>query len=350
MQYISLDAHKHYSLVTIESEEGHLLEEKRIEHVGGAIKKYLSKWDGGSPVAVETIGNWYWIIDEIEAAGLAPKLVHAGKAKLLRGMGNKTDKLDNRGMNRLQRNGTLPEVWIPPGGLRDKRDLPRTRMVLVRHKTGIKNRIHSVLAKYAVPPPEYSDIFGKSAMKELKRRMKQLPPQTAFSTRRLIENLQFLQRQVVLFEKRMKEVFKKTREIELLMTLPGVGFILSVVIAMEVGDVERFPCGQQLASYSGTVPRVHSSGGKTRHGRLRQDVNRYLKGAFMEAANAVNRHRSALMERHVEALYSRVRSRKNHQKAIGAVARHLAEATFHVLKKGEPYRDPCLNAVLPTGA
>jgi len=48
-----------------------------------------------------------------------------------------------------------------------------------------------------------------------------------------------------------------------------------VVIALEVGDVERFPDVEHLASYAGMVPRVHSSGGKTRYGRTRQDVNRY---------------------------------------------------------------------------
>jgi hypothetical protein len=43
---------------------------------------------------------------------------------------NKTDKLDARGLNQLQRNGTLPPVGIPPGERRDQRDLPRTRMVV----------------------------------------------------------------------------------------------------------------------------------------------------------------------------------------------------------------------------
>jgi hypothetical protein len=49
----------------------------------------------------------------------------------MRGQINKTDKLDAQGLNRLQRNGTLPTVWIPPGPLRDLRELTRTRLVLV---------------------------------------------------------------------------------------------------------------------------------------------------------------------------------------------------------------------------
>jgi transposase len=58
-----------------------------------------------------------------------------------------------------------------------------------------------------------------------------------------------------------------------------VGLTLAVVIALEVGDVTRFPDAERLASYAGTTPRVRASGGKTRDGRLRPDVNRYLKWA-----------------------------------------------------------------------
>jgi hypothetical protein len=48
-----------------------------------------------------------------------PKLVHAHKAKRMMGLMNKTDKHDARGLNRRPRAGALPEVWIPPGALRD---------------------------------------------------------------------------------------------------------------------------------------------------------------------------------------------------------------------------------------
>ena len=77
------------------------------------------------------------------------------------GMVNKTDKLDARGLNRLQRTGTLPTVWIPPGALRDQRDLPRTRLVLTRERTRLKNRIHATLAKYGLRLEGASDLFGR---------------------------------------------------------------------------------------------------------------------------------------------------------------------------------------------
>src|SRR4029453_9939658 len=62
----------------------------------------------GSPIAVETIGNWYWIVDEMRDAGHEPRLAHARKAKLMMGEIDKTDKLDSRGLATLLRTGTLP--------------------------------------------------------------------------------------------------------------------------------------------------------------------------------------------------------------------------------------------------
>jgi transposase len=340
MQYIAFDAHKRYTLASVAQADGRLVREERIEHERGALQAFLARCQRGSPVAVETIGNWYWIVDEIEAAGCVPKLVHARKAKLMMGQINKTDKLDARGLNHLQRTGTLPTVWIPPGELRDQRDLPRTRMVLVRQRTQLKNRIHATLAKYALQSTEVSDLFGARGVTLLRQHLDALPPHTAFATRALLEQVEALDRQVRGFEQRMRVVFKPTSAIELLMTLPGVGFILAVVIGLELGDVTRFPDAERLASYAGTTPRVRASGGKTRYGALRPDVNRYLKWAFVEAATATTLLRGRSPGRHVSRLYERLARRKGHPKAIGAVARHLAEATYWILTKQEAYREP----------
>ena len=182
MEYIAFDAHKHYTLASVVRPDGRLVREQRLPHERGALQQFLARCESGSPVAVETIGNWYWIVDEIEAAGCVPKLVHARKAKLMMGEINKTDRLDVRGLNQLQRNGTLPTVWIPPGELRDQRDLPRTRMVLVRQRTQLKNRIHATLAKYALHHLEVSDLFGVRGRALLRQRLDLLPPYTAYAT------------------------------------------------------------------------------------------------------------------------------------------------------------------------
>lgn len=340
MDFIAFDAHKHYTWARSETPEGELRREERIEHEKGSVKKFLSKCERGSPVAVETVGNYYWIVDEIEAAGFEPKLVHARKAKMMMACTNKTDKLDAKGLNRLQRVGTLPTVWIPPAEIRDKRELPRTRMMLVGLRTKLKNRVQSALAKYGLVVDGVSDVFGKKGRERLGRVLESLPRYTRQTTELLLTQIDSLDASILELEKEMQAVFEPTPEAAILQTLPGVGSILSVVIATEIGTVERFPSAENFASYSGTTPTEHSSGGKTRMGGLRKDVNQYLKWAFMEAANCVARYARARRDAHVSRLYLRIKSRQCHQKAVGAVARHLAEATFWMLKKKEEYRSP----------
>ena len=339
-EYIAFDSHKRYTLAERDPVAGGRPRQQRIEHRRGAIREYLADCRRGGAVAVEATGNWYWIVDEIEQAGQRALLVHPGKAKLMMGMINKTDKLDVHGLNRLQRNGTLPTVWIPPGPLRDLRELTRTRMVLSRQRTRLKNRLTSTLAKYGLVVEGFSDSFGVGARRLWPKLLAALPSHSRFCAESLLEELDRVCERLGQFERRLGQVVRVTASMRLVLTLPAVGPILSPVIVLEVGDVRRFPSAEHLASYSGTTPRVHSSGGKTRYGRLRADVNRSLKWAFVEAANSVALHHRSHPDRHVSRLYRRLQERKGHPKAIGAVARHLAEATWHVLSQRTPYRDP----------
>ena len=338
--YIGCDAHKRYSIFVAMTDAGRAGTPVRVEHAREMYRAFLGGLPAGSPIAIETVGNWYWMVDEMEEAGHNPILVHAAKAKLMMGQINKTDKLDAQGLALLLRNGTLPAVWIPPRELRDKRELPRLRMALVRVRTLLKNRIHATLAKYGIQVNEVSDLFGVGGRALLKNRLKELPPQTGQSVDVQLELLDQLEEQIQGTEDQIKAVVAATREMTMLMTMPGVGPILAVVLAMEIGEVKRFPGPEHLASYAGTVPRIKSSGGKSFFGKVRPDVNRYLKWALVEAANIVVINQGRWSSRHVVRLYGRIKERKGHAKAVVAVARHLAEAAYWILRKNEPYKEP----------
>lgn len=339
-EFYGCDAHKRYSVFASMDEAGHPGLSVRVANDRDQFSYFLHTLPPGSPIAVETVGNWYWMIDEMEEAGHKPRLAHAGKAKLMMGQINKTDKLDAKGLALLLRNGTLPLVWIPPGELRDQRELPRMRMALVRVRTMLKNRIHATLAKYAIEIREVSDIFGVSGRALLKKRLGELPLHTRRSVETQLKLLDQVEEHIKLCEKQIEDIIEKTPEMRLLMTIPGVGPILATVIAMEVGEIDRFPSAQNLASYAGTVPRIKESGGRIRFGKVRPDVNRYLKWALIEAANVVCLNQVRWPERHVVQLYRRIRQRRGHAKAVVAVARHLAEATYWMLHRNEVYKEP----------
>ena len=179
MKFIGCDAHKRYSVFMAVDENGRYDREVRVGHEDReAYRRHLQSLPPGSPIALETLGNCYWMVDEIERAVHVPLLTHAGKAKLMMGNIHKSDKLDVRGLTVLLRNGTLPRVWIPPAKLRDERELLRSRMFWVGTQTRFKNRVQATLSKYGLRVEGYSDLFGQQARPLLERCLGRLPPET----------------------------------------------------------------------------------------------------------------------------------------------------------------------------
>lgn len=345
---LGMDVHKRYSQIAVLDADGKVCRREKLVHSPEILQAYLSQFPEGTPVAFETVGNWYWIAEAIEAAGCEALLTHAAKAKVLMGNVNKTDKLDAEGLATLLHLGKLPSVWIPDAELRDARELLRSRMFLSKIRTAVKNRIQASLAKYALVIEE-SDIFVGQGYAQLKKKLLELPPQTYTCVAQELEVLDQIQKHIDQLEQRIQQCVRETPATILLKTLPGFGKVFSALVTQEMGPVERFPNAEHFASYAGCVPTVASSGGKTRYGHLRQEANHYLKWAFIEAANVIvaNRNRPTWRTKHGVRLYERIRSRKGHAVAVGALARHLAEAAYWMLKRNQPYREPASDLPKP---
>jgi len=80
---VGCDAHKHFSVFALLDDHGNLAQHTRVDHRPGAIRGFLQGLPKGTPVALESVGNWYWIVDEIQAAGCLPLLANPAKAKLM---------------------------------------------------------------------------------------------------------------------------------------------------------------------------------------------------------------------------------------------------------------------------
>ncbi len=73
-------------------------------------------------------------------------------------------------------------------------------------------------------------------------------------------------------------------QVQHMRSLPGMGPILAAVVVTEIDGIERFPSAQKLCGYAGLCPSTSSSGGKTFQGKLLPHFNKWLRGAFVEAA------------------------------------------------------------------
>ncbi len=255
---------------------------------------------------------------------------------------NKTDELDAKGLATLLYDKRLPEVWIPPAKLLDLRGLMRTRLALRSYQSGIKNRILAAVNRYGLRgnDPSEKDWFNGKGRLHLNTWIMGLPEQTRMATIEEWHLADEMEDAIGKLEKQFAEKIGKIGYVRLLETMPRVGKILSATLYLEKGEVKRFPTAGHLASYAGLVPRVFSSGGKTHHGHVPQDANRYLKWAVVEAANCTVMHGWKYEKCHVGMLYQRLKAAKGHPKAAVAVARRLAEASWWILQKAQAYREP----------
>ena len=340
-KYIGCDMHKKFSVFVTMDERGRVEAPFKVANDSLELQAYVRSLAAGTPVAVEASGGWYWFVDVLEEAGLDVRLVHPLEAKKRMPGRNKTDTIDATGLAMLLRNGTLPEVWIPPATLRDLRGLLRTRLALRHHTTTLKNRIHGAIRRYGqYEAGEPRNLFAGKGRVQLSVYVGALPPETRLATRHEWELVDQVEAHIRELERRIRLGLGQLGDVRLLKTLPGVGEILAATIYLEIGEVGRFGHAQQLASYAGLTPTVYASGDKKRLGPTSRMANHYLKWAFVEAANCVVMQKQRYAQRHVVKLYERLHASKNHGKAAVAVARHLAEASWWVLTKKQGYREP----------
>lgn len=124
--------------------------------------------------------------------------------------------------------------------------------------------------------------------------------------------------------------------VEHLMTVPGVSRRTAEVVVAEIGaDMGKFPTAQHLASWAGLCPGNHESAGKRYRGTVRRG-NRWLKQALVQAAWAASRCKGG----YLPALYRSLAGRRGRKRALIAVAHALLVTCYHLLRKGEDYRDP----------
>lgn len=248
---IGCDTHKWYSLFALPDARGRVVRRVRVDHRPHAFRPFLSQVQPGAPVALETVGNWYEIGDDIGAAGCAPRL-----AKRMMGHVHHTDKLSTEGLATLLHLGSLPTVWIPLGELRDERGLPRTRIAFSNTRSRLKSRILATLAKYGLSVDTQRDVLTRKWREPLLALVERLPQETDRRVQQELELLDLVQQQIHRLVGRFPERVKTTPSIRLVMTVPAPAEILS--IAIERVSVRSGTSLFPLTTSPATAPRSPS--------------------------------------------------------------------------------------------
>ena len=265
---------------------------------------------------IESMTGARIVHDTLEQAGWAVEIADAQKVKGLAPVAVKTDRIDARVLAVLSRRDLVPAIWLPDPTVREERELARFRLHLVKHKSALKNRIHSTLINFGRPCP-VTDLFGLEG-RELLRRL-EVPEPWRGNVSASLALIDDLEDQIAEVNKRLREGHADHPYIPLLMSAPGIGWVLGFTIAAEIGEIERFASPAKLTGYTGLCPRVRQSGESDRRGPLSKHGPRYLRWALLEATMHALRH-PAYAER-----YQRNKRRLGRQRGAQIdIARRLA--------------------------
>lgn len=327
--YAAIDLHSTNSVLVILDERDRVVYERRLANDLSMILSQLAVFR--DRVQTVAVGSWYWLVDGLMEAGYHVKLVNTAAVKVYEGLKFTGDEHDARHLAHLLRLGVLPTGYIYPKEERAVRDLLRKRSQLVRFRTtqvlSIQNLVSrncgqgiSLKAIRTLDGPGIARLSGGEGSRAL-------AIQSNLRVMRCLDEQVGELESVVLAQAKLKPAFEK------LLTVDGIWRILGMTILCEAGNMDRFTKVGQFASYARCVNSSRWSNGKKKGEGNRKNGNKYLAGAFVEAAHFAVRYNES-----IRRFFQRKKAKTNGIVATKAVAHKLARACYHVLKEQVPFQ------------
>ena len=288
----------------------------------------------GQPVcaAIESMNGARFVHDGLERLGWEVEIADAMRVKGLAPLACKTDKIDAWVLAELSRRDLVPAIWLPSFESRQERERARWRLSLVWKRSSLKHRVHAQLLAFGHACP-VTDLFGVQG-RELLDRL-EFPEPWRGNVLAAVRMIDELDDEIAGIEKELRALGADHRYVPLLMTIPGIAWVLGYTIAAEIGDINRFPSPTKLTGYTGLCPRVYQSGGSDRRGPLTHAGPRYLRWALMVAATHACRHE--FYRHRYQHTKKRLGKQRGSKVARSDVARRLAEAIWHMLTRNQAF-------------
>jgi transposase len=285
---IGIDLHSNNALCGLMDENGRRLVHKKLPCELPAILQLLAPYrEQIATVGVESTYNWYWLVDGLQDHGYNVVLANPARMKPYGGLKHSDDVSDAFFITELLRLGILPTGHLYERKTRPVRDLLRRRLLLVRQRTSLILSFKSLNERTLGQHVPLARVKSMS-VEEAKARFPEPADQLLSGTE--IELMGHLQKSITGIEAHVLGVAGKWKTYQRLQTLPGIGKILGLTIALETGDAGRFADAGNFASYCRCVKSLRQSNGKKKGENNRKCGNRYLAWAFVEAAHFACRY------------------------------------------------------------
>jgi transposase len=251
--------------------------------------------------------------------------------------GQKNDFKDAEAIAEAVQRPTMKFVATKTAEQLDLQALHRVREGLVRQRTGTINQIRAFLLERGIAVRQ-----GKYSLRRELPRILTAPPDV-LSPRivHIIEDLaadwRRLDERVERLSAEIEALAGKDAGCERLMSVPGIGPIISSATVAAIGTGEGFSKGRDFAAWLGLVPKQMSTGDRTILGSISKRGNRYLRVLFVQAARAMLL-RPQSWERHGLKPWIEAAKRRLHHNVLAiALANKLARIAWAVLAREKSF-------------
>ena len=270
MLHAGLDLSRKKLDICLLSEEGEHLDQFAVPPDAESLRRLARRIDEvhAEPVCavVESMTGARLVHDTLEAEGWDVEVADAQRVKGLAPLACKTDKTDSLVLATLSQRDLVPAIWLPDPRVREVRELARFRMHLVRHKSALKNRIHSTMINFGRPCP-VTDLFGAEGRRLLAGL--DAPEPWRSNVTASVELIDHLERQIDQINRRLRAGHADHPYVPLLDDRPGGRLGARVHDRGRDRRDRRFPAPQKFVGYTGLCPRVVQSGESDRRGPLK---------------------------------------------------------------------------------
>jgi transposase len=327
---IGMDLHRTFAEVAVWA-EGRLRHAGRVDKTRSGLEGFVRSLLATGEVVIEATGSCMTVSHLLTPHVARVVIANPLQVKAIAHAHVKTDKIDAGVLASLHAAGFLPEVWTPDAATERLRRLVARRNQVVRHRTRLKNEVHSILQAHLAPRCPHADLFNRAGRAWLTRQ--ELPDDEHAAIERHIRELDQLGEDLAALDRTIGEATIGSVEVRRLLTVTGINVTVAAGLVAAIGDIRRFSSPQKLVSYFGLNPRVRQSGlGLAQHGRISKVGRSHARAMLVEAAWATAKAPGPL-----HAFFVRVRARRGHQIAAVATARKLAVLCWHLLTKKADY-------------
>ena len=206
----------------------------------------------------------------------------------------------------------------------DLQALHRVRSRLVSRRTATINQIRALLIEQGITVRKGLRALKNSFEAILEERKDEISPRMRRILIGLYGDWMWMDDRIDKVSKEIEEISRTEENCINVMTIPGIGPMISTAMVAAIGEGEAFDRGRDFAAWVGLVPQQYSTGGRTILGRISKRGSRYLRMLFVQAAKVIMMRPYRWPDFSFGEWLARASERMHRNKAAVALANKLA--------------------------